>query len=202
MKKLSTLAIIILPLLSFGQTESGPDIVWQQCFNLFKEGKLDSSTVRISFFKNSFKRIDSLKQFYIHLDTVVYNDGYYAVGQSILDPFMEFNGQQIGEWRCFYPTGKMYSKGHFSIGAFTECQAGGPMTNGYSFKTGQWNYWHQNGTIITTGIYRPITNIIKNSCGTDTVFLTKVTTDWKYFAADGSTEINLEETSQKINNGH
>ena len=76
------------------------------------------------------------------------------------------------------------------------------MTNGYSFKTGQWNYWHQNGTIITTGIYRPVNTVIKNSCGTDTVFLSKVTSDWKYFAADGSTEINLEETAQKINNGH
>jgi antitoxin component YwqK of YwqJK toxin-antitoxin module len=202
MKKLSTFAIFFLPILSFGQTESGPDIVWQKCINLLKEGRLDSSTVRISFLKNSFQRIDSIKQFFIQLDTVVYNDGYYSVGQSILDPFMEFNGQQVGEWKYFYPTGKIYSKGLFSIGAYTECQAGGPMTNGYSFKTGQWNYWHENGTVMANGIYKPITTIIKNSCGTDTLFLSKATAEWKYFNGDGKTETNSEETSQKINNGH
>ena len=202
MKQYLTLALLLVHFLSFGQTENSPDIVWQKCLSLYNQGKLDSSTVKVSFLKNPFHRIDTVKQFYIHLDTFIYAGKYYAIGQSILDPFMEFEGQQIGVWTYYYPSGEIYSKGEFSIGAYTECQAGGPMTIGYSFKTGHWKYYYESEKTMALGIYKPSKIIKRTECGSDTIYISNPTREWAFFNEDGKTKIDGENITQKIINGY
>ncbi len=133
------LLLILVPSLCLGQTEiyplpTSPDIIWNKCIALYKENKLDSVLTPIIFFKDEFHRIDSVKKFYIHIDTVKYVDSSFAIGQIILDPFMDFERAKFGEWTFYYPSGKIYSKGSYSIGAYTECDVAGPNLIGYSFK--------------------------------------------------------------------
>ena len=202
MKQFSTLVFLLSHFLSFEQTENSPDIVWQKCVSLYSQGKLDSSIVKIAFTKDPFHRIDTAKQFYTSLDTFFYKDSYYAIGQSILDPFMEFDGQQVGQWTYYYPSGKIYSKGDFSIGAYTECQAGGPSTLGYSFKNGQWKYFYESGIIMASGIYTELKNIVQTECGSDTIFVSNPTQEWKTFDTNGKAQTNRQDIIQRIINGH
>ena len=115
MKKLSTLVFVFSHFLCFGQKEKDPEIVWQKVVSLYKQGKLDSLTVKLSYTKDRFHRIDTAKKFYVSLDTFFYTNKYYAIGRSILDPLIEFDGQQIGVWTYYYPSGKIYSKGFFLL---------------------------------------------------------------------------------------
>lgn len=202
MKQYLTLVFLLVHFLNYGQKENSPDIVWQKCVSLYNQGRLDSLTEKVSFTKDTFHRIDTAKQFYIHLDTFFYANKYYAIGQSILDPFMEFEGRQIGVWTYYYPSGKIYSKGKFSIGAYTECQAGGPMTIGYSYKTGQWKYYYENGATMTSGIYNPSKTNKNTECGSDTIYISNPTSEWIFFDTDGKTKITGENIIQKIINGY
>jgi hypothetical protein len=200
MKWLTLLAIICLPEISLGQQEYGPDIVWQKCIDLYKEGRLDSTTISVLSLDTPWERFDSIQQFYIHTDTIVYKDGFYSVGQSILDPFMEYNSLPVGEWSCFYPTGKLYSKGSYSLGAYWICN-GGPSTVGYSFKNGLWVYWEECGNILATGTYHPFRSILKNGWGTE-VYHSEITIDWNCLKSEGSSNRTHKEIVQKINAGH
>lgn len=188
-----------------GQTEiyplpTSPDIIWNKCITLNKQGKLDSVQAPIIFFKDYFNRIDSVKQFYIHIDTVKYSDSSFAVGQIILDPFMEFERRKFGEWAFYYPSGKIYSKGSYSIGAFTECQFAGPSLIGYSFKTGGWKYWYENGILMAEGIYQATQIEEKTNCGSDTINVSNVTPNWKLFDNSGMKANNSETIISRINN--
>jgi len=205
MYKRLTILILLVPFWGFSQTEiyplpTSPAIVWNKCLALYKEGKLDSVQTPIIFFKDYFHRIDSVKQFYIHVDTVKYRDSSFAVGQIILDPFMEFERRKFGDWTFYYQSGKIYSKGSYSIGAFTECQAGGPSLVGYSFKTGVWKYWHDNGILMAEGVYQPTQVEAKTNCGSDTINVSKVTRNWKLFDYSGMKVNNGEAIISKIDN--
>jgi len=200
-----TILLLLAPVLCFGQTEvyplpTSPDIIWNKCIALNKVGKLDSVRTPIIFFKDYFHRIDSMKQFYIHVDTVHYSDSSFAVGQIVLDPFMEFERRKFGEWTFYYPSGKIYSKGSYSIGAFTECQYAGPSLIGYSFKTGARRYWYDNGILMAEGIYKPTQVEEKTNCGSDTINVSNVTPNWKLFDNSGMKVNNGEAIISKINN--
>jgi hypothetical protein len=134
------------------------------------------------------------------VDTVKYSDSSFAVGQIILDPFMEFERRKYGEWTFYYPSGKIYSKGSYSIGAFTECQVAGPSLIGYSFKTGLWKYWYENGILMAEGIYQPIQVEEKTNCGSDTINVSNVTPSWKLFDNSGMKMNDSEAIISKINN--
>ena len=198
---------LLFPSLCLGQTEiyplpTSPDIIWNKCIALNKEGKLDSVKTPIIFFKDDYQRIDSVQQFYMHIDTVRYSDSSFAIGQLILDPSMEFERRKFGEWTFYYPSGKVYSKGSYSIGAYTVCQFAGPSITGYSFKTGAWKYWYDNGNLMAEGIYEPKQVEELTNCGSDTVNVSKVTTNWNYFDNSGIKMNNGEAIISKINNSH
>jgi hypothetical protein len=133
------------------------------------------------------------------LDTLKYHDGYFAIGLTILDPIMSFEGRKIDNWTFYYPSGKICSKGNFGIGAYTECQAGGPVAVGYNFKVGQWSYWYDNGQVVTTGIYFPGALAIKTECDEDSMYISKADTTWAYLDSLGSSLRSKESVIQKIN---
>jgi hypothetical protein len=135
------------------------ETIWNKCVGLHQQGLLDSVKANIAVQKDYFHRIDSVKHFYIYTDTLKLKDGYYGIGYFILDPFMEYQGRQIGYWIYYYPTGKVYAEGSYAIGAYTECQAGGPMIIGYSIKTGSWVYRHENKQLMAKGSYALINRL-------------------------------------------
>lgn len=201
MKKYLILLFIFTPFIVFAQPENSPAIVWQKCKNLYEAGKLDSTIVNISVSTSPLHPIDTIKQFYTYLDTFLFPDGYYAIGQLIIDPHMEFNLVQTGEWIYYYPSGKIYAKGNFSVGAYPECNAGGPVTMGYSFKTGDWIYWFENSSIMAQGNYESFKNNTKNNCGTVSVYVSTVTADkWRFFTS--ADNIEQKDIITNINNRH
>ena len=201
MKQSLILLLLFTPFIVFAQTENSPAIVWQKCKNLYKQGKLDSTIANISVLTNQSHPIDTTKQFYTYLDTFLFPNGYYTIGQLILDPFMEFNMVRTGEWTYYYPSGKVYAKGKFSLGAYPECNAGGPVTRGYSFKTGFWTYWFENGSIMAQGNYEPFKNNIKNNCGMVSLHVSTVTADkWRFFTSESGDNIGKTDIITNINN--
>jgi hypothetical protein len=202
MRKFSTIVLIFTSVLSYGQTETSPEIVAQECFSLYKQGKLDSITVRVSFFKNAFNNINSYRSFYTKLDTSVFHDGYFAVGYSILDPFFEFHGLRVGTWTYYYPSGIIYSKGEFSLGAFTDCRGQAPAIFGYDFKSGKWEYWYDNGTIMATGRYNVRKRAIDTKCGPDTLIQQQMISNWNFYNKKGRLRRHDNDIPRIINNGH
>lgn len=206
MLRLLTLLIFLLPFLCLGQKEiyplpNSPEIVWEKCIALYKSGKLDSVQSPVKYFKNHFSMIDSVKQFYIHVDTIKYTNDFFAVGKIILDPFMEFERKKYGEWAFYYPSGKIYGKGQYSIGAITDCQYAGPSVMGYSFKTGEWKYWYENGSIMAKGVYVKTIDTIRTSCGIDSLYESNVTAKWKLFDSSGKRLKDPTAIIAKINDG-
>lgn len=201
MKKHLTLLLLFTPFMVFAQPENSPAIVWQKCENLYEEGKLDSTIVNISVSTSPFHPIDTIKQCYTYLDTFLFPDGYYATGQLIIDPFMEFHLVQTGEWTYYYPSGKVYAKGNFSVGAYPVCKGGAPATRGYSFKTGYWTYWFENGRIMAQGNYEPFKNNTKNNSGMVSLHVSTVTADkWRFFTPEGAENIEKATIITNINN--
>lgn len=113
---------------------------------------------------------------------------------------MECERRKLGEWIFYYPSGKIYFKGSYSIGAFTECQAGGPLLIGYSFKTGAWKYWYDNGILMAEGIYQPQQIEKKTNCGLDKINVSNVTPNLKLFDNSGMKVNNDEVIISRINN--
>jgi MORN repeat variant len=207
MFKTFTVLLFSLPFLSSGQTEiyplpTSPEIIWNKCIALHDAGHLDSVKTAITHFKDPFNKIEDIKEFYVYTDTVKYDDSSYAVGQIILDPSMEFERRKIGEWTFYYPSGKIYSKGSYSIGAYTECQFAGPRLIGYSFKTGMWNYWHENGVVMAEGIYEPTSREVETNCGSDTIKVSGVTIKWHIFDSSGIKLNDAGDVISRINNSH
>lgn len=113
---------------------------------------------------------------------------------------MDFERAKFGEWTFYYPSGKIYSKGSYSIGAYTECDVAGPNLIGYSFKTGPWKYWYENGILMADGTYQPIQVERITNCGSDTKNVSNVTPIWKLFDNSGVQEKNIEAIISRINN--
>ncbi|MES2776029.1 MAG: hypothetical protein V4722_17765 [Bacteroidota bacterium] len=198
-----------MPFFCFGQTEIypplpiSPGIIQNTRIALLKAGKLDSLKAPITFFKDAFTRRDSVKQFYVYADTVKYTDNFFAIGKIILDPSMEFERRKIGEWTFYYPSGEVYSKGSYSIGAYTDCEYSGYALRGYSYKTAAWKYWYDIGILMAEGIYEPAQHSIKTWCeGGDTVSVSRVTLKWNLFDNTGNKMSNDETIAFKINSSH
>lgn len=165
-----------------------------------KTGNQDSTIVKISFHKNDFNLIDSTKFFSVIFDTVKLVDGSFAIGKKIVDPYLEFHDIRIGDWASYYSSGKIYAKGNYSIGAYTECQSGGPSIIAYNFKVGDWKYWYENGALIAEGNYETPLVEKKTNCGIDTVIISNFTSEWKYYEPSGVEAINNIEIISLINN--
>lgn len=150
------------------------------------------------FFIDYFHILDSTRQFYTHRDTVVLSNGYRAFGVAILDPYMSFSGRKIGSWTCLYPNGKIFSQGNYGLGVYTICQAGGPNDVGYDFKIGQWSYWHDNGQLMTTGVFQQEKYPINTSCEIDTMYISKAGSTWTYYDSLGKPALNTESMRAKI----
>jgi hypothetical protein len=207
MFKQFAIVLLLAPFFCFSQTEiyrlpTSPDMIRIKSIALREAGKLDSLKTHIKFFKDYFNRIDSVKQFYVYTDTVKYSDSSFAIGQIILDSFMEFERGKLGEWTFYYPSGKVYSKGSYSIGVYTECQVAGPVLIGYSFKTGAWKYWYDNGVLMAEGIYEPTQVEKETNCSIDAKNISKATSKWNLFDNTGIKINNGEMMILKINSNH
>lgn len=73
---------------------------------------------------------------------------------------------------------------------------------GYSFKTGAWKYWYDNGNLMAEGIYEPTQVEEITNCDSDTVNISTATTNWNYFDHSGIKMNNGEAIISKINNSH
>lgn len=196
---------LLLPLSIYGQQEIDPlpkssNTIWDRCVALDKAGRLDLIRAPIIHYRDYFNIIDSIKSFYVAIDTVYYTDSSFAVGQLILDPNMDFHRRKFGEWTFYYPSGKPYSKGFFLIGAYTSCGAGGPSVVGYHFKAGDWQYWYENGGTMAYGTYKPNTLRVDTNCNFDTLAVTAITNQWKLYDSLGARLVNVDALISAINN--
>jgi len=179
--KLLLTYILTFPLLFFSQNKITDNINY-----LGDKGLLDSVQVKITFTHNQWNQIDSIKTFYITMDTITdENSGNYSIGISIKDPLMIYDKKQIGEWSQYYYNGQLKSIGSYKIGAFSWCQFAGPTINGYSYKYGEWKYFHKNGQLEAKGTYDIKTEEFSNNCGGDFAFYPLTTKKWQYWDKEG-----------------
>jgi hypothetical protein len=191
-----------MPFVLFAQKMNSPEIVWQKCVDLYKKGKLDSAKEKVCYFNDQYHLYDTSLTFYTYLDTLKYSDGFFAVGMIILDPCMSFEGRKIGIWIYYYPSGKIFSRGVFEVGAYTECQAGGPDAVGYNFKSGTWSYWYDNGKLMTTGDYKRGKELMRTNCRLDTLYNSSADNSWKCYDKFGNQLPEKNTLILKINQGY
>lgn len=176
------LLLLFAPLSSFAQSEARYESVWEKVAHLYQQGSVDSITVDVKFFKDYFKLLKAKEACYKYPDTIYYADGFMATGYSVFNGReMGVRGLQTGTWTYYYQSGSIYSQGVFGIGAFIECQSGGPVRIYYNYEVGQWKYWHENGQLLTTGSYIPRKAVWQNTCGTDTVLQSAVSPLWTFY---------------------
>jgi hypothetical protein len=206
MKKSPLVLFLFMYLCSFAQDGISYESILHKAADRYKNGLLDSADVKITFFKDDFKKLlDPFKKCYIYPDTIRYIDGFTAVGHSIIipDPHLSSMELQIGYWTYYYPSGSIYSRGKFEIGALTECYADGASVSSYNFKVGQWQYWYENGQALTTGNYTPRKVVWKNSCGSDTVLQSMISRQWMFYDSDGKEKRDIEDSVvEKVNTRH
>ena len=192
---------LAIPFSSHGQTGYSPETIASKMYKLYNEGRLDSVRWKVTFYKNPFSSIDSLRWFYVYKDTLRFKEGSYAIGRKIIDPFMEYDGLLIGQWMAYYPNGKIFSKGYYAIGAYTDCDAGGPSASGYNYKDGFWTFTYDNGVRMASGNFKIIQITKMIECGIDTLSLSIPTNDWKFYDRNGNRSKHKERIIEKINNG-
>lgn len=203
MKKLLFL-LLFTPLYSIAQSGSIYESVWEKLAGLYRQGLLDSVPVSVSFFKNDFGRLHPVELCYRYRDTACYTDGYMAAGYTVFNT-RHAEGRELmtGVWTYYYPSGSIYAQGEYGIGAFMDCQSGGPAGTYYNYKVGPWTYWYENGKLLTRGNYVPGRATWRNSCGTDTVLQSAVNHSWKFYDSTGNDMPEVDRSIiDKINTRH
>lgn len=147
------LILLFWPVHSFAQDVVSAETILLKMNKLYGEGKLDSVVSEVVFLDENLPSKDSLIQFYIYTDTFYLKNGVYGVGKLILDPFMNFHAEQIGDWVYYYPKGEVLAQGVFGIIANYECRGTAPTTMGYSYKKHTWKYFYENGKLRAKGDY-------------------------------------------------
>jgi hypothetical protein len=196
LKKILLCLLLVTPLHGFTQAPTVYESIWHKLSDRRKYRLLDSVTVKVIFFKDYFKKLDTATMCYIYPDTICYLDGYTAIGQCIAIA-NQGDELQTGDWTYYYPSGEMYAKGNFAIGGITECQAGGPSASYYNYKVGLWKYWYGNGQLLTEGRYIPYKVAWKNNCGSDTVLQSKLTRQWVFYDSLGTKKENVGDDVMK-----
>ncbi len=173
MKKLSLCFLLILSKAIFAQVPVNAYTVLDE-MRAFKEaGRLDSADVDVLFFTNRFNQLKTPKTLYFVRDTIKFSKGVFAVGNIILDPFLEFNQLLFGSWQWFYSNGVLMAKGDYRLIAYVSCSAGGPLVRAYNMPTGQWYLFHSNAKPLIFGDFEFEKYEIKTSCGLDTFVKSK-----------------------------
>ncbi len=180
------LAFIFLPNILLAQTKSSSaETTWERTVSLYKTGELDSIKTTISFEKSKFQMRDNYELFYIYTDTLKNSFGGIDIGKLIFDYKEEFNYRKIGEWKSYYPNGKLFSKGNYNIGAYKVCRGAAPSIYGYEFKKGFWNYWYENGTQMAKGEFKLVKKKIKETPGTQIKIESNTGKNWKFYDVNG-----------------
>lgn len=148
-------------------------------------GTLDSQYVKINCFKDQFGRIERKRWFYTHTDTIADTTGGKWIGNIILDPYLDYNGIRVGQWTEYYPNDSIKSRGTFSIGATTYCQAAGPSVSGYEYKSGVWTFYYDSEQVRARGEFKREKEEFRNSCGGDAYFYGMVTAKWLFYNEEG-----------------
>ncbi|ALM08558.1 hypothetical protein SB49_12640 [Sediminicola sp. YIK13] len=94
---------------------------------------------------------------------------------------------RIGVWEEFYEKLKIKAKGKYESDFFVQCCIGGPCDMYYSYKVGEWVYYHTNGQIKAKGVFRIRRKKIETSCeGGDYIKAGVVTDAWVFFDENGN----------------
>ena len=177
------LILFLFPLLTFSQRDFRSDGILLKIEQLRSLSKLDSIPRDVDHFSNWFDTLNVWHQrypwLYIYQDTI-YFDGKFGVGSIVIDPHFEFSGVKYGLWRNYYSTGKLYSVGEYSVAARIYCTPSGPTIEGYSYRTGHWEYMYESGEKMASGVFK----VKKNSfgeCKSDYELISVTTKNWKFY---------------------
>jgi antitoxin component YwqK of YwqJK toxin-antitoxin module len=93
---------------------------------------------------------------------------------------------RIGSWSAFYENGKLKETGEYKTDTYVNCCIAGPCDIIYSYKFGEWNYYHENGQ-----------KHIETTCeGGDEINSGFLNENWKFYDKKGI-EIKLTEKEIK-----
>lgn len=128
---------------------------------------LDTAEIDVFYYRNPFDKIENPKKVYFYWDSVQLENGITGFGKITFDPLQEYNNRFFGEWHWYYTGGVLMAKGTYAIGAYVFCSADGPHPKSYSYPTGKWFLFHQNGKSMTTGEFEKELIDVHTNCGAD-----------------------------------
>ena len=78
-------------------------------------------------------------------------------------------------------------EGNYKLDTYKQCCVSGFCDGYYSYKYGEWKYYHENGKLKAKGTYRIGKKHKKTSCeGGDEINFGYVTNNWKFYDVDGN----------------
>ena len=195
------LITLLFPVLTFSQPKPSVEIL-SKIEQLKSSSKLDSIPRNVKHFSKWYDTLNVWRDrnpwLYIYRDTI-FSDGKFGVGFVIIDPFDEFNDVRYGEWNNFNLDGRLYSSGKYSVGAKIYCSPGGPVIQGYSYKTGLWRYMYDNGQKMALGRFK-LKKIPFGVCGGDYEVISKTTKKWKFYSKTGLPLTDSKSIRENIDN--
>ncbi|MDP4262642.1 MAG: hypothetical protein Q8941_08935 [Bacteroidota bacterium] len=133
-----------------------------------------------------FRLANKTREFLIN-----YEDSSYAYGNSFEISYWsglipDSSDKDNDEWTIYYKKGNIKAKGRYQYSNYQDCCYAGPCTIPYTYKTGKWTYWYENGQKMREGIYTKDTLIVENSCGERVMrFSGEMGSSWKFWDEHG-----------------
>ena len=120
-------------------------------------------------------------------DTLYYPDKKIkATGNLVLFHDSITTEIKTGAWTEYFPNGQISRYGEYDFQFFTTCCFAGPCDFPMSYRTEEWKFFHENGQLKATGIYKLIEEHINTNCwGGDRILKSRVDKSWQCFDEQG-----------------
>ncbi|NAY93472.1 hypothetical protein GTQ34_16290 [Muricauda sp. JGD-17] len=123
----------------------------------------------------------------ISLGIINYDSGWIKEQGSYDSEYEPYHRARMGIWEEFYEKLKIKARGKYESDFFVQCCTGGTCDMNYSYKVGEWIYYHTNGQIKAKGKFRIRRKKIETSCeGGDYIKAGFVTNKWEFFDENGN----------------
>ncbi|MDF9799241.1 hypothetical protein OKW21_004504 [Catalinimonas alkaloidigena] len=99
------------------------------------------------------------------VDTIFYSDGSIkGIGQFAIDSQGQISNYKTGTWTEYNSNGSLKGIGGYKMGEYVNCCMGGPCTQFYHYKIGEWQYFDEHGKLSYEVKYEPKSLHIDTSC--------------------------------------
>lgn len=97
--------------------------------------------------------------------TVFFESGKInAVGKLAVTNDSLLSHVKTGFWREYSESGNLKSEGNYRISSYLNCGVAGPFREYYSYKSGKWKYYNEQGELVYEVEFEPTIQNVKTNC--------------------------------------